>query len=181
MGSFDKAEVQVGAGIPFTVFGKQGGTYLFGLLEDSNTWVKDVKAQQRFIQATTSVDNAVGPFRLEFGGQMQNSITSGAYMNRVTQDMVDTVTTFAAAHEEHGPRCQRPYRLHRSGVCLAGKGQSQAASNLPLLSNLPYPTSTSTILIIPCPRPPAFRRPWLAYLNAHPELNCKDATVDERF
>jgi iron complex outermembrane recepter protein len=87
-GSYDKSEIQIGTGIPFTVGERAAGLYVFGLLEDSDTYVKHVEAKQRFIQATASVDNVIGPFRVETGGQLQNSITSGAYMNRVTQDLV---------------------------------------------------------------------------------------------
>lgn len=91
-GSYDKSEVQVGTGIPFAIGERAGGLYIFGLVEDSDTFVKHVEAKQKFIQATTSIDNMVGPFRLEFGGQLQNSVTSGAYMNRVTQNLIDTGT-----------------------------------------------------------------------------------------
>jgi hypothetical protein len=89
IGSYDKAEVQLGTGIPFSIAGKQAGAYIFALLEDSQTYVKYVEAKQKFVQATTSVDNVIGPFRLEAGGQLQNSVTSGAYMNRVTQNLID--------------------------------------------------------------------------------------------
>lgn len=88
-GSYDKSEIQIGTGVPFAIGERAGGLYVFGLLEDSDTYVKHVEAKQRFIQTTTSIDNMIGPFRLEFGGQLQNSITSGAYMNRVTQNLVD--------------------------------------------------------------------------------------------
>ncbi len=89
-GSYDKGEVQIGTGFPFALGEERpGGLYVFGLVEDSNTYVKHVEAKQKFVQMTTSIDNMVGPFRLEFGGQLQNSVTSGAYMNRVTQNLVD--------------------------------------------------------------------------------------------
>jgi len=88
-GSYDKGEIQIGTGIPFTLGERAGGIYIFGLLEDSDTYVKHVEAKQHFIQGTTSIDNMIGPFRLEFGGQLQNSVTSGAYMNRVTQNLID--------------------------------------------------------------------------------------------
>lgn len=88
-GSYKKSEIQFGEGLPFTIGDRPAGVYIVGLLEDSNTFVKHVGAQQRFLQTTMSVDNAIGPFRLEIGGQLQNSITSGAYMNRVTQNLID--------------------------------------------------------------------------------------------
>lgn len=92
VGSYNKAETQFGLGVPFEVFGKTSGIYVMGLLEDSDTFVKNVPAKQKFLQATVSIDNAVGGFRLETGGQVQNSITSGAYFTRTTQDLIDNGT-----------------------------------------------------------------------------------------
>lgn len=88
-GSYKLSEIQFGEGVPFTIMGHNAGIYVVGLLENSEGWIKNVGAQQRFLQATSSVDRAVGPFRLEMGGQLQNSITSGSYMNRGTQALVD--------------------------------------------------------------------------------------------
>ncbi len=91
-GSYNKTEFQFGVGGPMSVFDKQGGYYVFGLVENSDSYVEQVGAKQKFVQATTSVDNFIGPFRLEMGGQLQQSITSGAYMNRATQDLIDNGT-----------------------------------------------------------------------------------------
>ncbi len=88
-GSYDKAEMQFGLGVPFEVAGKTAGVYVMGLLENSKSFVETVPAKQRFLQATLSVDNAVGAFRLETGGQIQNSVTAGAYFTRATQDLID--------------------------------------------------------------------------------------------
>ena len=90
--TYNKNEAQFGLGVPFEVMQRSGGVYIVGLLEDSQTYVRNVAAKQKFLQAATSIDNVVGPFRIEFGGQMQNSITSGAYMNRATQDLIDNGT-----------------------------------------------------------------------------------------
>jgi hypothetical protein len=87
--SYAKAETQFGLGAPFTVGERAAGVYVMGLLEDSKTYVRNVPAKQKFLQTTASVDNAVGPFRLETGGQYQNSVTSGAYFTRITQALVD--------------------------------------------------------------------------------------------
>lgn len=86
--TYNKNEAQFGLGVPFSVLDHPAGVYVVGLIEDSQTFIRNVGAKQKFLQAASSVDN-VGPFRVEFGGQMQNSITSGAYMNRVTQNLVD--------------------------------------------------------------------------------------------
>ncbi len=88
-GTYDKAEMQFGLGVPFEVAGKTAGVYVMGLLENSNSFVETVPAKQRFLQATLSVDNVIGSFRLETGGQIQNSVTAGAYFTRATQDLID--------------------------------------------------------------------------------------------
>ena len=88
-GTYDKAEMQFGLGVPFEVAGKTAGVYVMGLLENSNSFVETVPAKQRFLQATLSVDNALGSFRLETGGQVQNSVTAGAYFTRATQNLID--------------------------------------------------------------------------------------------
>ncbi|RYZ67487.1 MAG: hypothetical protein EOP08_02660 [Proteobacteria bacterium] len=90
--SYNKNEAQFGLGVPFEVMQKSGGVYIVGLLEDSKTFIRNVPARQKFLQAATSIDDVVGPFRVEFGGQMQNSVTAGAYMNRGTQDLIDNGT-----------------------------------------------------------------------------------------
>jgi iron complex outermembrane receptor protein len=90
VGSYDRTEMSFGAGGPFKIMDKTGGFYVYSLLEDSNTYVEQVSVTQRFLQATASVDEFIGPFRLDLGGQAQQSITAGAYMNRVTQDLIDS-------------------------------------------------------------------------------------------
>ena len=142
-GRYDRNETQGGVGGPFTPFGKQGGYYVFGLFEDSDTYVKQVGARQEFVQATVAVDDAIGPFRLEFGGQAQRSITSGAYMNRVTQDMLDNGTYLAG---------QPMVNLDVDGDGLIGYLESHTASpvrgnvsstNQPLNQRFPWPTGPS--------------------------------------
>lgn len=88
-GDYMKSEISAGAGGPISIGSKTGGYYVYGLLEDSDSYVKKVGVTQRIIQATSTLDNFIGPFRLEVGTQAQNSITSGAYMNRVTQRLLD--------------------------------------------------------------------------------------------
>src|SRR4029077_15062346 len=88
-GSYKLAEMQFGDGLPFTIAERAAGIYVMGLMENSQGWIKNVGVQQKFFQTTASVDRAIGPFRLETGGQLQNPITSGSYMNRGTQALVD--------------------------------------------------------------------------------------------
>lgn len=90
--NYGKNEAQFGLGVPFSIYEKPSGVYFVGLLEDSDTYIETVPAKQKFLQATLSLDNAIGPFRMEMGGQVQNSITAGAYFARVTQELIDDGT-----------------------------------------------------------------------------------------
>lgn len=89
VGRYGKNEMQFGTGIPFTVAEKPGGVYVVALLENSDTFVDTVSAEQKFLQATLSLDDVIGNFRMEAGGQLQNSVTAGAYFTRVTQEFID--------------------------------------------------------------------------------------------
>jgi iron complex outermembrane receptor protein len=95
-GTWDRTETSFGVGGPIgfdeEADAAKGGYYVYGLLEDSQTWVDPVHAKQKILQAAASVDNAIGNFRVEFGTQYQNSNTAGAFVNRVTQDMIDNGT-----------------------------------------------------------------------------------------
>ena len=119
-GSYNKAEVQVGAGLPFTIGDRPAGVYLFGVVEDSDSYVRHVGVQQKFLQGTTSVDNVVGPFRLETGGQVQNSITSGAYLNRVTPQLIENGDYVRGNPLKHLDLNADGRRLRGTRLCLAG-------------------------------------------------------------
>ncbi|HEY9248588.1 MAG TPA: TonB-dependent receptor [Rariglobus sp.] len=89
-GSNSRTEASAGIGGPMSVGDKTGGYYVYGLMEDSDSHIDKVSVKQKILQASISIDEAIGPFRLEMGGQYQNSQTSGAYMNRVTQALIDS-------------------------------------------------------------------------------------------
>jgi outer membrane receptor protein involved in Fe transport len=178
-GSYNRNEVQGGLGGPFNPGNKTGGYYIFGLWEDSDTYVKQVGAKQRFFQGTTSVDNMIGNFRLEFGGQLQTSITSGAYMNRVTQDMLDNGTYLAG---------QPMVNLDLNGDGFIGVVEAATASpvrgtltsnNQPLNQrfNIPKDSAGNLINVNSLPKIPGVPATMKAYLNAHPEINCRAAEV----
>lgn len=90
--SYGKGELQFGLGVPMMLGSKSAGIYVVGLLEDSKTYVDNVPAKQKFLQATVSVDDLFAGYRLETGGQVQNSITTGAYFTRTTQGLIDDGT-----------------------------------------------------------------------------------------
>lgn len=87
--SYGKREVSVGAGGPMSLFGKSGGYYVYGLLENSDTYINDVYVDQEILQGAITLDNAIGDFRLDAGFNYQLSGTAGALMNRVTQELID--------------------------------------------------------------------------------------------
>lgn len=89
LGSFDRREFSAGVGGPFTVGGKSGGYYAYGLIEDSDTYSRSVDIGQKIIQAAMSVDNVFGEFRMESGVNYQRSTTQGALTHRVTQGLID--------------------------------------------------------------------------------------------
>lgn len=88
-GSYERAEISAGIGGPFAAFGRQGGYYLYGLLESSASYYKGVPVKQQVAQAASSIDNFVGAFRLESGANYQVSNTAGALTGRLTQELVD--------------------------------------------------------------------------------------------
>jgi len=93
VGNYSRSEGSFGIGGPMNLldrFGKHGGYYVYGLVEDSHAYAAGVPIKQQVLQAATSVDDFLGPFRLETGASYQVSQTSGALTGRFTQDLVDT-------------------------------------------------------------------------------------------
>jgi len=92
-GQYERKEMSFGIGGPIKAFnemGKQSGYYVYGLLEDSNSFARGVPIKQKLLQAAVSIDNFAGPFRLEAGANYQVSRTAGALVGRMTQQLVDT-------------------------------------------------------------------------------------------
>ncbi|MCD8482234.1 MAG: TonB-dependent receptor [Verrucomicrobia bacterium] len=89
-GSFDRTEVSFGIGGPAAVFNKEGGYYVYGLLEDSNSFARGVPVNQKIIQAAITLEDVFAGFRLETGINAQVSETAGALTGRFNQDLVDT-------------------------------------------------------------------------------------------
>jgi outer membrane receptor protein involved in Fe transport len=88
-GTDERREASFGLGGPIHALGKQGGYYTFALLEDSNSYTERVPVRQQALQAALSIEEFTGPLRLEMGWDYQVSTTSGALLNRVTQDLID--------------------------------------------------------------------------------------------
>lgn len=92
-GEYSRREFSFGMGGPLTLaqrFNKEGGYYIYGLFEDSDSYTDGIPIHQDVLQAATSVDDFVGRMRLETGVSYQMSRTAGALTGRFTQDLVDT-------------------------------------------------------------------------------------------
>lgn len=186
-GDYNKSEASMGAGGPLSVLGKTGGYYVYGLLEDSDTFVKKVSVEQRLLQGAFNLDNFIGPFRLEAGTQAQNSITSGAYMNRVTPELIKHgkyVRGLPLVNLDAGA----PYTDEYGNTYLIGGGDGAvgfreththspivgnvSGTNRPLSQRFAWPTCGDA----PCevgqfPQIPGIPQAMMDYLNAHPEAD----------
>ena len=92
-GNYQRREGSFGVGGPlqlFDRFERHGGYYVYGLVEDSDSFASGVPVQQQVLQVATSIDDFVGRFRLETGANYQVSHTAGALTGRFTQDLVDS-------------------------------------------------------------------------------------------
>lgn len=90
-GEYNRREFSFGFGGPvdLSLLAKEGGYYIYGLLEDSDSYTEAIPIKQKVLQAATSIDDMVGSFRLETGINYQQSRTSGALIGRLTQALVD--------------------------------------------------------------------------------------------
>jgi iron complex outermembrane receptor protein len=91
-GDYSRHEASFGIGGPLEIahrFDKLGGYYLYGLFEDSDSFTDGVPIEQKVLQAAASIDEFLGPARLETGVSFQVSRTAGALTGRFTQALVD--------------------------------------------------------------------------------------------
>lgn len=143
MGSFNKFEATLGYGGPLQVAGKKGGFYVYGLVEDSNAFVQDVGITQKIIQAAISLDDAIGPMRLETGFSYQLGGTAGAFPGRITQDWIDDGTVITGTPlknlDANGNGYVGYYELYR-GSPVRG---NLSGNNAPLSQRFNWPTDPS--------------------------------------
>ncbi len=90
VGTYDRSEWSFGIGGPLGLKEKQGGYYAYGLLENSNSYTRFVPYDQKIGQLALSIDDVVGPFRLDIGTTYQYARTAGALTTRVNQELVDS-------------------------------------------------------------------------------------------
>ena len=172
-GSYSRNEVSFGVGGPFNPMGKQGGYYVYALVEDSGTYIRLVDAKQKFLQAAINVNDFIGKFRLETGGQFQNSITSGGFMNRVTQDLIDHGTYITGMplvnlDTDGDGKISYLETVQNSPV----KGTISAANNpLQQRFNWPKDASGNLLPIDQFPKIAGIPQSMMDYLVAHPEAD----------
>lgn len=140
LGSYNKFEATLGLGGPLQVAGKKGGYYVYGLVEDSNAYVKDVGVTQKIVQGAISLENAVGKMRLETGFSYQLGGTSGAFPGRITQDWIDTGTVITGTPlknlDANGNGVVGYYELYK-GSPVRG---NLSSNNAPLSQRFNWPT-----------------------------------------
>ncbi len=93
VGRYDRREGSFGIGGPVSFLNEAGhpsGYYVYGLVEDSDSFAEGVPVKQQLLQAATSIDDVIGGFRLETGVNFQVSRTAGALFGRLTQQLVDS-------------------------------------------------------------------------------------------
>lgn len=175
IGRYDRREVSFGVGGPASIGGKNGGYYVYGLLEDSNTFAEWVPVKQEIIQVALSLDDVFGRFRLETGGSYQRSRTAGALTTRITQDLVDNGTYI---------RGSALVNLDLNGNGAIGIQELFAASpvqgtinnnNMPLLQRFSWPMdgNGNPLPLDQFPVIPGIPQAMYDYLEANPD---KDPT-----
>lgn len=90
VGQYGKRELSFGYGgaLPTSKEGRRGGYYLYGLLEDSDSYYKNVPVEQRVLQAAVSRE-LTASWRMETGINYQENHSAGGFLNRLTQEMFD--------------------------------------------------------------------------------------------
>ncbi len=175
-GEYQRRELSFGFGGPLDKtlsFGKQGGFYLYGLYEDSGSYVQGVPIKQKLFQAATSINDMLGAFRLETGVNFQVSGTAGALTGRLTQALVD-----------HGRYIGGSplVNLDLNGNGRIGYLEMQSASpvqgqlttyNQPLNQVFAWPTATdgTPLSIEQFPKVAGIPKTMYDYLQAHPEAD----------
>jgi outer membrane receptor protein involved in Fe transport len=172
-GSFDKSEASFGVGGPLPLDAKQGGYYVYGLFEDSGSFVEGVPVGQQVIQGAVSIDDAIGHFRVEAGVNLQRSSTAGALLGRFTQDVADSgryIRGDPLVDLDANGNGHVGYLEMYSGSPVAGRINS---GNQALRQYFRWPTDASGAPL-PLDRPaavPGIPRSLYDYLVQHPEAD----------
>lgn len=92
LGSWDKSVMTAEVGGPGELGGTEFGYYLYGMIEDSDSYYINSYTDQTLLQASFDIDFNDN-LRIQFGGMYhQYAGTQVAGWNRLTQDLIDTGT-----------------------------------------------------------------------------------------
>lgn len=173
LGSFDRREFSMGVGGPLPLEERDGGYYVYGLIEDSGTHSRDVDVKQKILQGAITVDNVIGPFRLETGVNYQRSQTQGSLIHRLTQNLVDDLEYIRgvplANLDINGDGKIGYYEMHEASP-VQGAIRSR---NEPLRQRWIWPTDASgdPIPLGDMPTVPGIPQSMFDYLTANPEAD----------
>jgi outer membrane receptor protein involved in Fe transport len=172
-GSYDRAESSFGVGgrLPFDE--RAGGYYVYGLVEESGTYAEQVDIGQRLAQAAISIDDVLGDFRLETGVNYQNSTTSGALINRFSQELVDTgryVRGSPLVNLDANGNGRIGYLEMNAGSPVLG---NLSSANQPLSQRFAWPRDANGnyLPVDQFPRIAGIPQAMYDYLVAHPEAD----------
>jgi outer membrane receptor protein involved in Fe transport len=175
-GNYQRREGSFGVGGPLSVldrFDKRGGYYVYGLMEDSESYAAGVPVEQQVLQAATSVDDFVGPFRLETGANYQVSHTAGALTGRFTQDLVDSgryIRGTPLINLDLNGNGAIGYLEMQRGSPVRG---NLSVDNQPLMQTWAWPTNAAgqPLPLDQVPVVPGIPKAMYDYLVAHPEAD----------
>ncbi|MDX1404947.1 MAG: TonB-dependent receptor [Woeseiaceae bacterium] len=92
LGSWDKSVMTAEVGGPGELGGQEFGYYLYGMIEDSDSYYINSYTDQTLLQASFDID-VNDNLHIQFGGMYhQYAGTQVAGWNRLTQDLIDTGT-----------------------------------------------------------------------------------------
>src|SRR6185503_12748658 len=173
VGTYDRREFSGGVGGPVEMGSKKGGYYLYGLLSDSNSYYVATPYNQKMVQAASTVDNFVGPFRLETGAIYQDGTTAGALSGRATQGLVDHETYIKGdplVPLDLNGNGQIGWRELNTASPVRG---SLNANNQPLVQTFAWPKDAAGnyLPLDQFPKIKGIPVTMLNYLNAHPEAD----------
>ena len=172
-GSYNRRELSFGIGGPLHWTTEPGGYYVYGLLEDSDSFSYGVPVDQQILQAAINLDNFLGPFRLESGVSYQYSATAGALTGRVTQDLVDSgryIRGEALADLDVNGNGRIGYlEMHEASPVIGELG----GGNQPLIQRWAWPTDAAGnyLPIGQFPTVPGIPLSMYDYLQSHPEAD----------
>jgi iron complex outermembrane receptor protein len=175
-GRYHRRELSMGVGGPLSWPHRdgQGGYYLYGLVEDSDSYARDVPVRQELFQAASNLDRFLGAFRLESGLNYQRSRTSGALINRLNQDLVDSSRYISGSPlvnlDANGNGSIDFLEMHAGSPVR----NTLTTGNQPLLQLFAWPKDANGQPlqdISQFPRVPGIPQTMYDYLVAHPEAD----------